>query len=783
MQETLPLSGRTKGLLNRAERAGPEAPPTAQLLLLLFRKDPDAARTLTEFGIREAHLLQGIRDAREESSGALDRALERARRLARRNGARQVEPHHLLQALAEDPGSAAARILKALKKDVPRRTDSTSSPPRPAMPPPSPLRRTRPPPRPARTSTPRVSAVRRPTPPRARASASSAKPATVEATHPDPPALDPRRTPVLAQCCEDALHSHHARRVGPVIGRDALLDEILEVLERRDAPHALLVGPSGAGKSAMLDALVARWSEHPPAIETRLLRLRPEALLAGSGVRGALAARFESLSMEAASLAPRVVLFLDDLHLLLGGDGPEEFAALLRARLADGTFRMMATLSEEAHGRLRTRETDLLRRFTPIVVEPTSPERTEDVLTSLAPRYAVHHGVQFHPEAVREAVRLSERFLNEPAQPARALTVLDRAAARAARLGASEVGRAVVAHVVARLARLPTERLLRSDAERLLGLRRKLAERIVGHEAALDRIAATLRRAAAGFRGERPLASFLLLGPTGVGKTEAARAIADVLFDGAMVRLDMAEFAEAHAVARLLGAPPGYVGHDEGGQLTEAVRRRPYQLVLLDEIEKAHPQVWLALLSMLDEGRLTDGRGRTVDFRHTVVVMTSNLGAEPTSSASRRPVGFGATGSGAASSRSDASSMKEARAQLPPELWNRIDAPLWFGSLRREEVLDIAAMRLRRLADRLHEVHGVSLRWTPEALRALLDAGGWDPQLGARPMRRAIERYVEEPLADALLEGRLNGAREAVLSVGPEGLRLETRMGGADAAE
>ncbi len=816
-RRTLPLSGKTQGLLNRARSASTEAPVTAHLLLLLFREDEEAARRLTELGIQEAYLLRSLRTTSEESSGTLERALERARRMAGREGDVVVRPRHLFEAILHDPASAATRSLRGLLGSTSPSSSGRPSLPSPAvetrrkraappatMPPPSPLRRNREPTAPrheASSSKAPPPSRHEPSPPRARARQRPAthrrhptararpltpptKPEPASRSHEGAHALDPRRTPWLARCCDDAIQMHEEGCFDPVIGREEQVEQILEILGRRDAPHALIVAPPGAGKSSMLGALAARWADRPDDHATRLLRMRPEALIAGSGVRGALAERFDALSSEAASLAPRVVFFLDDLHTFLGGEGPEEFVSLLETQLAVGSFRMVATMSEAAHGALGARSAALLRRFTPVVLQPTDPEQTETILQALAPRYAVHHGVTFRPDALRAAVELSNRFLGTPAQPARALSVLDQAAARTVRRGEGAVGRFAVAHIVARLARLPAERLLCSDAERLLELRERLGERLVGHEEALDRIAATLRRAAAGFRGDRPMASFLLLGPTGVGKTETARAVADILFDGAMVRLDMAEFSEAHAVARLLGAPPGYIGHEEGGQLTEAVRRKPYQLVLLDEIEKAHPQVWLALLSLLDEGRLTDGRGRTADFRHTVVVMTSNLGAEASSEAPRRPMGFGTGSEEEARGRREAEqALAAARAKLPPELWNRIDATLWFGPLRRAELAAIAAMRLRRLAETVRRHHGVTLRWDPDVLQTLLDAGGWDPKLGARPMRRTIERLVEEPLADALLEGRLARAEEVSLVPSPDGLHLHVRRRRNEAPE
>ena len=323
-----------------------------------------------------------------------------------------------------------------------------------------------------------------------------------------------------------------------------------------------------------------------------------------------------------------------------------------------------------------------------------------------------------------------------------------------------------VAGVVAELSDVPRERLLETDGERMLALEQLLAERVVGHGEALGRVARVLRRNAAGMRGRRPIGSFLLLGPTGVGKTETAKAIAEALFHSAdaMTRLDLSEFAEAHARARLGGAPPGYVGHEAGGQLTEAVRKRPYQVVLLDEIEKAHRDVLLTFLQVLDEGRLTDGRGRRVDFTNTVIVLTSNLGASEAGAASRdRPMGFGRA-AGPTKERLADVVIGAARSALAPELYNRIDEVLCFAPLTRDEVAEIARRMLADLGRSLGD-RGIRLDVTPGAVEALLDAGGFDASLGARPMRRTIGRLVEAPLAEMILRGDLGEGAVALLDV------------------
>ncbi|HEX2678238.1 MAG TPA: ATP-dependent Clp protease ATP-binding subunit, partial [Polyangiales bacterium] len=432
------------------------------------------------------------------------------------------------------------------------------------------------------------------------------------------------------------------------------------------------------------------------------------------------------------------------------------------------------------------RDAALSRRFTRVEIGEPSREDALAIVSGVAPHYEAHHGVRYEAAALSAAVDMSVRFLPERQLPDKAIALLDQAGARVRRRGKQRVDVQAVASVVSELASVPVERLMMQDGEALLSLEAHLAERVVGQSAAISCIANALRKSAAGFLGARPLGTFLFLGPTGVGKTEMAKAIAERMFPGApLTRIDMSELGESHAVARLLGAPPGYVGHEEAGQLTEAVRHRPYQLVLLDEIEKAHPDVLLALLPLLDEGRLTDGRGRTVDFTNTVIVMTSNLGAE--SAVARSRIGFGGESDTAAS---DASSpdmrardraLAAARAAMPPELWNRIDEPLYFQPLSESEVMKVARRMLGEVAKVAFEKHAVVLAVETSALLALVAAGGFDRALGARPMRRTISRLVEAPLARALLGGELQRGERVTLHAdnGPLEFAPQNRDGAA----
>ena len=390
-----------------------------------------------------------------------------------------------------------------------------------------------------------------------------------------------------------------------------------------------------------------------------------------------------------------------------------------------------------------------------VVLSPLAAEALADVVESGLGHLAASSGIEFSADACRALLRLSPRYPSELAQPGRALTIAGVAVARALRLAHPRITEAEVAEVVAAAADIPPARLLRSDDERFRTLEERLAERVVGHQPARARIADVLRRSYAGFRGRRPLASLLLLGPTGVGKTETARAIAEALFDGesALVRVDLSEYSEPHSVARLIGSPPGYVGYEEGGQLTEAIRRRPASVVLLDELEKAHREVLLVLLQVLEDGRLTDGRGRTVDFTAAAVVMTSNLGSE-CYKRTRNP--------------SISTILGVARTRLPPELWNRIDEVLGYAPLKESELAGIVARFARESSRRLEAERGIAFVVDDSVVAEVLAAEP-DRSLGARPLRRAFERLVEGPIASRIVAGNLRPGARLLVSATRQG--------------
>jgi ATP-dependent Clp protease ATP-binding subunit ClpC len=596
-------------------------------------------------------------------------------------------------------------------------------------------------------------------------------------------ALDPDRFPMLVSLSRNLCAMAAEGRIDPVLGRDAEIEQVLDVLARRRANNPILVGPPGVGKTAIAEGVaLALACGQARGLRGRVLcELSAGALVSGTAVRGALSERLQGLAQEIARAAGQVIVFIDEIHTVVGvEDGADSLASGLKAALARGELPCIGATTEAEYRRIFERDAALARRFTRIDVNEPSPQAALAILRGLAPEYEKHHGVSYEPAALQAAVDMSVRFLHERQLPDKAIGLIDQAAARVRRRDRQRVDLQAIAEVVSERCAVPVERLLMRDGEALLALEAHLERRVVGQGEATAAIAEALRKSAAGLRGSRPLGTFLFLGSTGVGKTEMAKAIAEQVFPGgAMTRLDMSELSEPHALARLIGAPPGYIGYEDSGQLTEAVRGRPYQLVLLDEIEKAHRDVLLALLPLLDEGRLSDSRGRTVDFTNTVVVMTSNLGADAETSRAR--LGFGDERAEAPSARQRALSL--ARQALPPELWNRIDEPLYFVALDRVAVARIAERMAAEVTALMLREHGVSITVEPTAIEALIEAGGYDPALGARPMRRTIGRLLEAKLARAILAREFaHGDAVVVRGLGDQ-ILLDRAQPPADAAE
>ena len=791
-----------KGLMAQVQRAAQkrgQRTSTAHVLLVMVQAGTQTGQLLAQRGVREGDLLSALKVVDDEPSSALEVVLERAQKIAAGLD-EAVRPMHVLLAITRDARTAGYRCLEQLgcsparlreeiaaalgtraeEKAAPRSTKKKKQKPsaRPMTPRPiTPPRRAAAEP-PTLSVTTTAEPVHEPEPPCSARSlpVTDVPPPAARETVPAPepgyqPELDPDQFPLLSTLGRNLTEAAAQGAIDPVVGRDREIEQLLDVLARRRANNPVLVGAPGVGKTAVVEGLALRLARGGAGLgdlEGRVIvEISAGALVSGTGVRGALADRMQKLREEVKSSEGRVLLFIDEIHAVVGGDGPDDLANELKSSLARGDFPCIGATTEAEYRRCFERDAALARRFSPIRIGEPSTEDALTIVRGIAVRYERHHAVAYSDDALSAAVELSARYIVEQKLPDKAIAVLDLAGARVRRRGGNVVDLEAVASVIAEQAEVPVDRLLVRDQDRLLALETLLEERVVGHEGPVARVADVLRKGAAGLRGKRPLGTFLLLGPTGVGKTEMAKAVADVIFpQGAMTRFDMSEMSEAHAVARLLGAPPGYVGHEEGGQLTEAVRRRPYQLLLLDEIEKAHPEVLLALLPLLDEGRLTDARGRTVDFTHTIVFMTTNLGADPSAAPSR--IGFGGGDSDAnASAHTDdpraERAIASARGALPPELWNRIDETLYFAPLTRDEVLEIAGRMLRALAGTLARERDVALHVGEGALDALVAAGGFDPTLGARPMRRVIGRLVEAKLAAAILAGELSPGAEVVL--------------------
>ena len=799
-------------VLVRAESAARElgsgVTGTEHLLLALAQEKISSAGKILICQGAEGRLLRCMlltqprparRSGRPGLSGAASRALDAARREAARLGAALCQPEHLLLALTRDEGYAAARVLLTLGVDLNCVFSET------------------------------YDRLRIQNAARAAGGQSELK--------------------LLELYCENMLD--RAAQTDPVVGREAELAQLMQVLSRRGKNNPALIGEPGVGKTAVVEALAQRLAcgDVPQALRgKKLYCLNMANLLAGTKYRGEFEERVRDILQEIRRCG-NVILFVDEMHTIVGAgsaEGAVDAANILKPALGRGEIRVIGATTLEEYRKFIEKDAALERRFQSVQVGEPDEKQAMQILQGLRPKYEAYHGLSIEDEALRTAVTLSKRYLPDRFLPDKAIDLIDEAAAsvklsarsaspelkaleekasaaardketairaqdyeKAARLRDAEesfrtqaaaerkkqareaektavrVTAEDIAAVVSNWTGIPVTRLNESESARLLTLEETLHARVVGQEDAVRAVARAIRRGRVGVKDpKRPVGSFLFLGPTGVGKTELSKALAEAVFgsEDAMIRIDMSEYMEKHTVSRLIGSPPGYVGYDEGGQLTEKVRRKPYSVVLFDEIEKAHEDVWNILLQILEDGVVTDAQGRKVDFRNTAVIMTSNIGAKSITAAGT-PLGFAPEEQKSADAQFaavKAAVIAELRRTFRPEFLNRVDETIVFRRLSREDCAEIARRLLAQTVSRAAAL-GITLEANEECAVSLAERG-YDVSYGARPLRRLIRGEVEDALATCLLDGTLASGDTAVLAAENGTLCVHRREKAAAAA-
>ncbi len=591
-------------------------------------------------------------------------------------------------------------------------------------------------------------------------------------------AVDPAHYPTLNEIGRNLTQAALNGEIDPIFGRDVIIDAVIDVLLMKQVNNPCLIGEAGVGKTAVVEGLalrlagnVAQYGRLGSAV---IMEIQTSSLLAGTALRGAFSERMRKLRDEVAKAEGQILVFMDEIHTIMGagtGDGPLDAANDLKSALSRGKFPLIGATTRTEYERHIEKDPAMERRFQTVDVPEPSPSEAIAILSGVAPVYARHHQVLYSHEAIQSAVHLSKRFITDRCLPDKAIAVLDRAGAQTRRAGRPQVLVDDIARAVHQLTAVPMDRLLADERGRIRDLAADLQARIVGHDAAMQRVARRIQRNYAGFSGDRPLASLLFVGAPGVGKTETARALAQCLFvvDDALVRFDMTEFSEAHSVAKLIGSPPGYVGHAQAGQLAHALQKRPYRVLLFDEIDRAAPEVLSLLLQLLDAGKIKDAHGQVVDVRNCIVVMTSNLGAELLVQGVRRKVGFGQYDAPPperldADPALESAVIERAKSALPPEFWSRIDEPIVFRPLGVAAAREIAIRHLALGAERLFEARLIRYRADDAVVELVLD-GGLDPAHGARSLRSRVESLVESFVTDCILDGQLHTGMEVVLTV------------------
>lgn len=627
-----------------------------------------------------------------------------------------------------------------------------------------------------------------------------------------------QNTPTLDELARDLTVIAKDGTLDPVIGRSAEITRVIEVLSRRTKNNPVLIGEPGVGKTAIVEGLAQAIinNEVPETLKgKRVMSLDMGTVVAGTKYRGEFEERLKKV-MEEIHQAGNIILFIDELHTLIGAGGAEgaiDASNILKPALARGELQCIGATTLEEYRKYIEKDAALERRFQPVQVDQPNVEDAIEILKGLRDRYEAHHRIKISDEALVAAVKMSDRYISDRFLPDKAIDLIDEAGSKVrlrnyttppslkeleaelekvknekdAAVHSQEFEQAAslrdkqtqlekkleetkkewqktqgsnntsvteddIANVVAQWTGIPIAKIAETESQKLLNLEEILHNRVIGQSDAVSSISKAVRRARAGLKDpKRPIGSFIFLGPTGVGKTELAKALAEAMFgeEDAMIRVDMSEFMEKHSVSRMVGSPPGYVGHDDGGQLTEKVRRKPYSVILFDEIEKAHPDVFNILLQVLDDGRLTDSKGRTVDFRNTVIIMTSNVGAQEIKD--NKFVGFGGQTAAQDYETIRKTMMDELKKQFRPEFLNRIDDIIVFHKLEKNHLKEIVTLMVEGLANRLKE-QDIHISLTDAAKEKIADEG-YDPEYGARPLARAIQKHIEDQLSEELLKG------------------------------